>query len=97
MYLQSKVRQEKTIQNDENLKQANYVPKTLQTEALMEVKAGTADAAVLDLTLAKTMTGEGTNYEDIVIVDYLAEEIMGLPSEKVPIYARKLTRSLMNS
>ncbi len=65
---------EKTIQNDENLKQANYVPKTLQTEALMEVKAGTADAAVLDLTLAKTMTGEGTNYEDIVIVDYLAEE-----------------------
>ena len=52
---------EDTIEADENLKQATYVPKTLQTEALMEVKAGTADAAVLDLTLAKAMTGEGTS------------------------------------
>jgi polar amino acid transport system substrate-binding protein len=56
---------ENTIEADDNLKQASYVPKTLQTECLMEVKAGTADAAVLDLTLAKTMTGEGTSYEDI--------------------------------
>jgi len=38
---------------DENLKKANYVPKTLQTDCLMELKSGTADAAVLDLTLAK--------------------------------------------
>ena len=73
---------ETTIQNDENLKQASYVPKTLQTEALMEVKAGTVDAAVLDLTLAKTMTGEGTNYEDIVIVDQLAEEDYGVAFRK---------------
>jgi len=54
---------EKTIMADENLKKANYVPKTLQTDCLMELKSGTADAAVLDLTLAKTMTGEGTSYE----------------------------------
>jgi polar amino acid transport system substrate-binding protein len=73
---------EKTIQADENLKQASYVPKTLQTEALMEVKAGTADAAVLDLTLANTMTGEGTNYEDIAIVDHLAEEDYGVAFRK---------------
>jgi polar amino acid transport system substrate-binding protein len=73
---------ESTIQEDDNLKQASYVPKTLQTEALMEVKAGTADAAVLDLTLANTMTGEGTNYEDIIIVDYLAEEDYGVAFRK---------------
>ncbi len=73
---------EKTIQADENLKQASYVPKSLQTEALMEVKAGTSDAAVLDLTLAKTMTGEGTNYEDIIIVDRLAEENYGVAFRK---------------
>jgi len=73
---------EDTVKADENLKQATYVPKTLQTDCLMEVKAGTVDAAVLDLTLAKTMTGEGTNYEDIVIVDYLAEEDYGVAFRK---------------
>ena len=73
---------EKAIQEDENLKQASYVPKTLQTDCLMEVKAGTADAAVLDLTLAKTMTGEGTNYSDIEIVDFLAEENYGVAFRK---------------
>lgn len=73
---------EKTIQSDDNLKQASYVPKTLQTEALMEVKAGTADAAVLDLTLANTMTGAGTNYEDVTIVDHLAVEDYGVAFRK---------------
>ena len=73
---------EKTIEADDNLKQASYVAKTLQTEALMEVKAGTADAAVLDLTLANTMTGEGTNYEDIIIVDELAQEFYGVAFRK---------------
>lgn len=73
---------EKVIGEDDNLKQANYVAKVLQTEALMEVKAGTVDAAVLDLTLAKTMTGEGTNYEDIIIVDHLAEEYYGVAFRK---------------
>lgn len=73
---------EDTIQDDENLKQADYIPKTLQTECLVEIKAGTADAAVLDLTLAKTMTGAGTNFEDIEIVDYLAEEDYGVAFRK---------------
>jgi len=70
------------IEADDNLKQASFTPKTMQTEALMEVKAGTVDAAVLDLTLAKTMTGEGTSYEDIAIVDYLAEENYGVAFRK---------------
>ncbi len=73
---------EKVIAEDDNLKQANYVAKVLQTEALLEVKAGTVDAAVLDLTLAKTMTGEGTNYTDIIIVDHLAEEFYGVAFRK---------------
>jgi len=73
---------ENTIKKDDNLKQANYVPKSLQTDCLMELKAGTADAAVLDLTLAKTMTGQGTSYDDIIIVDYLAEEDYGVAFRK---------------
>lgn len=73
---------EDTINGDDNLNQASYVPKTLQTESLMEVKAGTADAAVLDLTLAKTMTGEGTSYDDVIIVDHLDEEDYGVAFRK---------------
>jgi len=48
----------------------------------MEVKAGTADAAVLDLTLAKAMIGPGTNYSDLVIVDRLAVEDYGIAFRK---------------
>lgn len=83
---------ETTIEEDDNLKQASYVPKTLQTEALMEVKAGTADAAVLDLTLAKTMTGKGTNYEDIIIVDHLAEEDYGVAFRKGSDIAQEVNK-----
>lgn len=73
---------EETIADDENLAQATYVPKSMQTDCLMEVKAGTADAAVLDLTLAKTMTGEGSNYTDLKIMDRLGEESYGVAFRK---------------
>ena len=63
---------------DAGLAQAEYVGKSVQTDCLMEVKAGTADAAILDMTLANAMTGEGTNYSDLVIVDYLATENYGV-------------------
>ena len=33
-----------------------------QADALMEVDAGTSDAAIIDLLMAATMTGEGTSY-----------------------------------
>ncbi len=65
-----------------NLAQAEYVGKSVQTDCLMEVKSGTADAAVLDMTLANSMTGEGTNYADLKIVDYLAEENYGVAFRK---------------
>ena len=48
----------------------------------MEVKSGTADAAVLDMTLANSMIGEGTNYAELKIVDYLAEENYGVAFRK---------------
>jgi polar amino acid transport system substrate-binding protein len=67
---------------DENLLKATYVAKDVQTSCLMEVKAGTADAAVLDLTLAKAMIGAGTDYSDLEIKDYLAEEEYGVAFRK---------------
>ena len=71
-----------TIEEDEGLKQATFVPKTVQTDCLMEVAAGTCDAAVLDLTLANAMIGEGTDYANLVIVDRLAEEFYGVAFRK---------------
>ena len=69
---------ETTIQEDENLAQADYISKGVQTDCLMEVAAGTADAAVLDLTLASAMIGEGTDYNDLEIVDELNAEEYGV-------------------
>ena len=62
---------ESAINDDESLSQADYVSKSVQTDCLMEVAAGTADAAVLDLTLASAMIGDGTDYADLAIKDEL--------------------------
>ena len=73
---------EAAIEGDENLAQADYVSKSVQTDCLMEVAAGTADAAVLDLTLANAMIGEGTDYASLVIVDELNAEEYGVAFRK---------------
>ena len=73
---------EAAIQGDENLAQADYVSKSVQTDCLMEVAAGTADAAVLDLTLANAMIGEGTDYASLKIVDELNAEEYGVAFRK---------------
>lgn len=60
---------ENAILADENLSQATYVPVSKQTDALLEVKAGTAQAAVLDYVLADAMVGEGTDYSDLMMIE----------------------------
>lgn len=73
---------ETTIEEDEGLQQADFVAKSVQTDCLMEVAAGTADAAVLDLTLASAMIGEGTDYANLVIKDELNVEEYGVAFRK---------------
>ena len=73
---------EAAIEGDENLAQADYVSKSVQTDCLMEVAASTADAAVLDLTLANAMIGEGTDYAGLKIVDELNAEEYGVAFRK---------------
>ena len=65
---------ETAIAEDENL--------AVQTDCLLEVAAGTADAAVLDLTLANAMIGEGTDYANLKIVDELNAEEYGVAFRK---------------
>lgn len=46
-----------------------------QASALMEIAAGTCDAAVIDKLMAAAMVGEGTNYENLTYtVDLNSEE-----------------------
>ena len=58
------------------------VSKQDQAGALMEVAAGTADACVIDITMAKAMTGEGTDYADL-------GEGISLSSEEYGVSFRK--------
>jgi polar amino acid transport system substrate-binding protein len=48
---------------------AEYTAVSSQANALLEIKAGTADAAVVDFTMARAMTGPGTDYADLMIVE----------------------------
>ena len=48
-------------------KDANYVASDSMAKALMEVKSGTADVALVDSVCALGMVGEGTDYSDLVI------------------------------
>ena len=49
-----------------------------QAAALMEVKAGTSDAAVIDALMAAAMIGEGTSYEDLGYTLPLNSEVYGV-------------------
>ena len=51
---------------------------TSQSAALMEVAAGTSDAAIIDLLMAQAMTGEGTGYADLAYGFKLNSEEYGV-------------------
>ena len=53
-----------------------------QPAAIMEVAAGTADACVIDITMANAMTGEGTSYADLAVAQNLTEEQYGIGFRK---------------
>ena len=61
---------------------ATIAPLQDQGAALLEVKAGTADACVIDITMANAMTGEGTDYADLAAGISLTEELYGVSFRK---------------
>ena len=86
---------ETSVQDDENLSKAEYIAKEVQTACLMEVAAGTADVAVLDLTLANAMIGEGTDYANLKIVDRLGVEDYGVAFRKGSDIAEEVNKAFM--
>ena len=69
-------------EEDEHLKNANIVTVTKQTDALLEVKSGTADAAIFDQTMADTMLGEGTDFADLTVCGIFHKEEYGIAFRK---------------
>ena len=55
-----------------------YTPVQSQASALMEVAAGTCDAAVIDSLMAAAMVGEGTSYENLTYTVQLNSEEYGV-------------------
>ena len=60
----------------------NFVEVTDQATTLLEVKSGTADAAIIDSLMAAAMVGEGTDYSDLAYT-------IGLNSEEYGVGFRK--------
>ncbi len=53
-----------------------------QADALMEVEAGTSDAAIIDLLMAGAMVGDGTSYPDLTTSVELSSEEYGIGCRK---------------
>ena len=60
----------------------DYVAVQDQAKAVMEVSAGTADACVIDITMANAMTGAGTSYDDLASGIALTSEEYGVGFRK---------------
>ncbi len=68
-----------------------------QATALMEVKAGTSDAAIIDLLMAGAMIGEGTSYADLAFSVELTSEEYGIGFAKDSELTEKLNAFLKDA
>lgn len=60
---------EELATGDAFFEEASFTPVDSMAKALMEVKAGTADIAIVDYVTSIGSIGEGTDYEDLVVVE----------------------------
>ncbi len=75
----------------------NVTPVATQADALMEVAAGTSDAAVIDSLMAAAMIGEGTNYAQLTYTVGLNSEEYGVGFRKGSDLAAELNAFLVKS
>ena len=68
----------------------NVTPVKAQSDALMEVAAGTSDAAVIDSLMAAAMVGEGTGYANLTYTCGLNSEEYGVGFRKGSDLVQKL-------
>ena len=70
---------------------------TSQADALMEVAAGTSDAAVIDSLMAAAMVGEGTSYADLIYTFGLNSEEYGVGFRKGSDLAAELNAFMIKA
>lgn len=58
-----------TIANETAELSKNVIGVSAQSDTLKEVKAGTADVAVIDAVMAYSMVGEDTDFSDLTVID----------------------------
>ncbi len=75
----------------------NYTSVKAQADALMEVAAGTSDAAVIDSLMAAAMVGEGTGYEDLTYTASFNSEEYGVGFRKGSDLVEKLNTFFADS
>ena len=76
------------------LQDITYTPVDSQMKALMEVKSGLANAAIVDYILSFGAFGEGTDFSDFVIVDrrIADSELYGIAFRKGSDMTEKLNQ-----
>ena len=73
----------------------SYTAVDTQTKALMEVKSGTADAAVVDYVMSIGSIGEGTDFEDLKVDgDGYAPEDYGIAFRKGSDFTAKVNEAI---
>ncbi len=72
-------------------------PVKAQSDALMEVAAGTSDAAVIDALMAAAMVGEGTGYSQLTYTVSLNSEEYGVGFRKGSDLVEKINEFFANA
>lgn len=83
-----------TVAADKGL---SATPVKSQADALMEVAAGTSDAAIIDSLMAAAMVGEGTGYESLTYTVGLSTEEYGVGFRKDSDLTEALNNFFKNS
>ena len=75
----------------------SFTPVKAQADTLMEVSAGTSDAAIIDLLMAGAMIGEGTGYANLTYTVSLNSEEYGVGFRKGSDLAKALNTFFADS
>lgn len=81
---------EKAVQGEDELKDNELISVSAQKDALLEVKSGAVDMAVLDYVLAKAVLTDDSDYSDMAMI-----ESIELGVEEYGIGIRKEDRELL--
>ncbi len=84
---------EEVAKGDEFFKEAKYTPADSQAKALLEVKSGTSDIAIIDYVMSIGTLKAGSDYADLKIIEVVQEQ----PSHRTASLQKSLTSTASKS